>query len=485
MTKLLPTELPASTLRSDRVRMSSMNLLKSACLMLVFCAAAAITSPAQTFTSLAIFGPTGADAPTSTAVQGVDGNFYGTTSYSSPYNAPGSLFEISPSGTLNILLNFGGTEQPYSLVEGNDGSFYGTAYSVNSSTPGSVVKITPPGTVTTLYSFCAQANCADGYNPGPLVKAANGNSYGTTFAGGANNLGTFFEISPGGKLSTLHSFGGTEVNGSLQLQANNGDFYGISYNGGAHSLGAVFKITALGQVTTLYSFCSRGNCTDGSFPTALVQAGNGSLYGTTLEGGNSYYCYNGGCGTIFKITSAGKFSQVHMFSLGDGQAPNTLLQATDGNLYGTTGGGGDFEPGYGTIFELQPQSNTLTTLHSFDYEDGLGPQGLMQATDGNFYGTALWGGSYNLGTVFSLSLGLAPFVETLPTSAAVGARVIILGNNLTGTTGVTFNGTAARFTVASDTEIKAEVPNGATTGSVKVGTPTGTLASNVVFRVQQ
>ena len=128
-------------------------------------------------------------------------------------------------------------------------------------------------------------------------------------------------------------------------------------------------------------------------------------------------------------------------------------------------------------------STTLKTLHSFDGIDGANPEaGLVQATDGNFYGTTV-GGEYNYGTVFSLSAGLGPFVETEPASGEVGAAVVILGNNLTSATSVTFDGTPASVAVVSGSEIKTTVPRDATTGKVKVRTPSGTLTSNVNFRV--
>jgi hypothetical protein len=134
----------------------------------------------------------------------------------------------------------------------------------------------------------------------------------------------------------------------------------------------------------------------------------------------------------------------------------------------------------------------LTVLHSFKGKDGTSPDSeLVQSTDGKFYGTTYSGGtghgcdpnSVGCGTAFNLAVRLGPFVETLPTSGNVGAKVVILGTNLTGATSVSFNGTAATFTVVSKSEIKASVPVGATTGKVKVVTPHGTLSSNVVFRV--
>jgi uncharacterized repeat protein (TIGR03803 family) len=107
----------------------------------------------------------------------------------------------------------------------------------------------------------------------------------------------------------------------------------------------------------------------------------------------------------------------------------------------------------------------------------------MQATNGTLYGTTDYGGAFNNGALYSLSIGLGPFVETLTKGGKIGSKVVILGNNLTGATGVSFNGAAATFTVVSDTEITATVPVGATTGLVQVSTPSGTLKSNVPFLV--
>jgi uncharacterized repeat protein (TIGR03803 family) len=162
-----------------------------------------------------------------------------------------------------------------------------------------------------------------------------------------------------------------------------------------------------------------------------------------------------------------------------------VIQGTDGNFYGETGAGGANSAG--TVFSITP-SGVLTTLHSFDVTDGEEPfGGLVQATDGEFFGTADGGGincpPFGCGTVFSLSVGLKPFVETLPTSGAVGTAVTILGSNLTGATGVRFNGIPAVFTVVSKSLITAAVPAGATTGTVQVVTPNGNGLSNVPFTV--
>lgn len=217
------------------------------------------------------------------------------------------------------------------------------------------------------------------------------------------------------------------------IPAPNGDLYGVNYYGGTGGgNGVFFRMTPSGTYTVLYNFCSQTNCTDGANPLGLVRANDGNFYGVTAAGGTNS-CPYGGCGTIFKLTPSG----------------------------------------------------ALTTLHNFDGTDGDSPESSMtQATNGTFYGTTVYGGADNYGTIFALSVGLDPFVETLPTSGEVGATIQILGTNLAGATGVGFNGTAAGFTVVSSSLISATVPAGATTGFVTVTTSTGTLKSNVRFQVR-
>src|SRR5580704_14948235 len=248
-------------------------------------------------------------------------------------------------------------------------------------------------TFTTLHSF----DGTDGRFPEEgMVQATNGNLYGMTEGDGANGDGTVFKITPSGTLTTLHSFDGTDGAGPPggPIQATDGNFYGTKYLGGANDSGTVFKMTPGGTLTTLYSFCSQSNCSDGFSPSApLVQATNGDLYGTT----ESPFA-----GTVFKITLSGKLTTLHTFDTKDGFNPNGLIQATDGNLYGTTLMGG--ANGDGTVFKITP-SGKLTTLHSFHGADGENPSaGLIQATDGNLYGTTLNGGTNGDGTVFKITL---------------------------------------------------------------------------------
>ena len=476
---------------------------KRVCAVLLMCAAAAIASPAQTLKTLASFTGTNGDEPyLATLVQSNNGNFYGTTQYGGTHTGTdcslgcGTVFEVSPAGKLTTLYDFcsqancaDGSVPTAGLVQGGNGNFYGTTSLGGPKNFGTVFEITPAGKLTTLYAFCSVTGCTDGEFPsGALIQATNGNFYGTTVEGGTNSLGTVFGITPAGKLTTLHSFDGTD--GALLqaglIQATNGDFYGTATLGGTGrtcsggGCGTVFKITPGGTLTTLHSF----DGTDGEYLYAgLVQATNGNFYGTTYLGGANDY------GTVFEITSGGTLTTMHSFDFTDGAEPlGGLVQARTGNFYGTTSAGGSI--GAGTVFEITA-AGTLTTLYNFctatECEDGeLPATGLVQGTNGDLYGTTFGGGSGGTlgdGTVFSLAVGLQPFVEAQPTSGEVGRPIRILGTDLTGATSVTFNGTAAVFKVVSSSLITTTVPAGATTGNVQVVTPSRTLTSNKKFHV--
>jgi uncharacterized repeat protein (TIGR03803 family) len=471
--------------------------------LVLFLAAVPIVAAAQTLTTLVNFDGTNGSSPTSAPVQGLDGNFYGTATGGGT-DSNGTVFKMTTAGTLTTLLDFDTANgaSPNGLVLATNGNLYGTTGG-NAINDGTVFAITTTGKLTTLYTFCQQggSSCTDGLSPAaPVVQAANGDFYGTTFSGGDNQSGTVFEITPAGKLTTLYSFcadgspcpDGDGPRAGL-VQATNGNLYGTTSNGGADGGGTVFVISTAGKLITLYNFCTLANCADGRLPYGgLVQGANGNLYGTTRAGGAN------GQGTVFELTLEGKLATLYSFcsmtDCADGADPyGTLVLATDGNFYGTTTEFGISDCAAisglcGTVFKITPKGK-LTTLYSFcskaDCADGAyAYAGLVQGTDGTFYGTTIYGGTSNDGTVYSVSTGLGPFVETLPTSGAVGATIKILGNNLDGTTTVTFNGTAATFTMLSATEIKATVPAGATTGTVEVTTATGTLSSNVRFTVK-
>lgn len=494
--------------------------LRIACALFVFCAATAVGSATTSFTDLVNFNPANGANPYSALVQGTDGNFYGTTAKDGAYGDYGTVFKVTAGGTRTTLYSFcsqAGCPDGYSpqtgLTQGTDGNFYGTAQLGGTKNGGTVFKITPEGKVTALYKFCSLAKCADGSGPyGPLVQIADGDFYGTTYQGGTHSAGTVFKLTPEGKLTTLHAFcslasckdGESPTHGLLL--GTDGNFYGTTDEGGTHSGGTVFRITPTGTLTTIHNFCAKTNCADGSYPYAgVVQGSNGNLYGTTTFGGSH------GVGSVFTMTlQGGEFTILYNFCIktacADGQEPYAgLVEGTDGNFYGATVEGGKglkgaaeplFSPEnesgtYGTIFKITPKG-VLTTVYDFcsksECADGSFPYAeLVQGTNGKFYGTTSVGGnlscSEGCGTVYRMADGLAPFVVTQPSSGDVGGTVIILGSDLTGATSVTFNGTAAEFTVVSESEIKAKVPTGATAGKVEVKTPGHALVSNTLFRV--
>jgi uncharacterized repeat protein (TIGR03803 family) len=447
------------------------------CYVILLLAVAPCLAQTPTFVALANFDGTDGASPVENLVQATDGNLYGTT-YSGGPTLQGTVFKLTRSGELITLYTFcakpnceDGASPFSSLIEGTDGSFYGTTVSGGAHGVGTVFKVTPQGSLTVVHSF----DGTDGLSPSAgLIQAADGNFYGTTEYGGANRLGTVFKMTSAGVLTTLHSFDytdGAEPQDAL-IQGTDGNFYGVTYIGGANgNYGTIFKITAAGVLTTLHSFDE-----DDGFGSlvSLVQADDGNFYGTAQGGAYDY-------GTVFAITPQGVFTTLHNFDRTDGSTPEGLSQATDGNFYGVTASGGANL--YGTLFEMNYQG-AVTTLHAFDHTEGSDPYGTpFQGTDGRFYGTAQFGGSENDGIIYSLSTGLGPFVSFLRNPAKVGQPFGILGQGLTGTSSVSFSGIPAIFTVVSDTFIKATVPAGATTGFVNVTTPTGVLSINVAFHV--
>jgi uncharacterized repeat protein (TIGR03803 family) len=457
---------------------------------------------AQTFNTLDSFDGTDGSNPYAGLVQGTNGNLYGTT-LAGGVNGDGTFFDINLSGTLTVLYNFcsqsgctDGATPRAGLVLATNGNFYGATYSGGAHGYGTVFEITPSGKLTTLYSFCSASGCTDGANPyAGLVLATNGNFYGTTLFGGVNNYGTIFEITPNGTLTTLYSFcsksGCTDGSGVIAplVQATNGSFYGTTCEAGCYGAGGygtVFEFTAGGKLMTLHTFCSLSGCTDGAYPTAgLVLAANGNLYGTTANGGPTDW------GTVFEITPTGKLTTLYnLCSLSgctDGAHPNAALVQANGNFYGTTCGSACNAPGYGTAFEITPK-DTLTTLYNFcsqsDCTDGANSTALLfQDTNGAFYGTTYYGGADNAGTVFRLSAGLGPFVSFVAGSGQVGRTVEILGQGFETATAVSFNGTSATFKAVSNTYLTATVPSGATTGPVTVTETSATLKSNKTFDV--
>ena len=258
-------------------------------------------------------------------------------------------------------------------------------------------------TLSVLYNF--GSNSGDPYNPGYsgiVAQGQDGNLYSTAVHGGTC-CGAVFQMTSAGKLKNIHSFTGSGNDGAFPqggvTLGTDGSFYGTTYEGGSATAGAVFKVTASGTYMTLYSFTGGS---DGAYPYAPPVEGNdGNFYGTTTAGGNTVAC-GGGCGTIYKITTAGVLTTLYQFDITHGYAPYApLVLGTDGNFYGTTTFGTSANAG--VVFKITP-AGKFTLLFSFDPTHGQTPfSGLVQGTDGNFYGTTTSGGSVGGGVVFKIT----------------------------------------------------------------------------------
>ncbi len=495
--------------RSLRLSFQNWKTLSAAVLL---CAAAQVasandpTGPTRTllpppFQTMADFdGTNGANPGYMNLVQGLDGNFYGTT-YGGGAHGDGTVFQLTPAGTLTTIYSFcsdkvkstceDGSNPNGGLVLTTDGIFYGTTYSGGKNGDGTFFSITTEGALTTLYNF----NQTHGTNPiGTLVQGSDGNFYGTTFIGGANDQGTVYKITPAGAHTTLHSFAVSDGAGPYSglVEGTDGDFYGTTWGGGAPALvgedewfpGVVFKITSSGKFTVLHYF----DFSDGGDPSGqLVLGTDGNFYGTTQGG------FPGGgldSGSVFKITPAGKLTTVYSgfcywAKCYNGSFPIAgLVQASDGNFYGTTVY--NAKDGYGAIFQVTPKGK-MTVLHNFDKTDGNLPYGaLIQSPNGALYGSTNQGGTGNLGAIFILNEQLPKTITAVPAAGTPETSVILQGSGFTSATGVSFNGTAATFTILSDTEIQTTVPAGATSGRVSVefgGASSSSLTTNGQFIV--
>jgi len=339
-------------------------------------------------------------------LQAGDGNFYGTTALGGD-SGDGTVFMITPTGAATVLHSFTGAPADGSgpttsrLIQGADGNFYGTTGGGGANDFGAVYKLTPEGTVTILFSFAGGP--ADGkYTLAGLVQGTDGNFYGTTFDGGANNRGVVFRLTPTGVETVLYSFGAAGSGDAIGLataliEGSDGNFYGTSLDGGASNQGTVFSITPAGVETVLHSFGKSG---DGIQPLGRLTLGSdGALYGTTTDGGAH------GHGMVFRLTPEGVETILYSFTGAprDGSFPEAgLLQGQDGNFYGTTGFGG--ANNLGTVFKLTP-GGVETVLHSFAGApgDGSQPEGtLVEGSDGNLYGTTYQGGANNVGAFFRI-----------------------------------------------------------------------------------
>jgi uncharacterized repeat protein (TIGR03803 family) len=390
----------------------------------IVCAAVLFTATAATsqtrLETLHSFNAQGPDLPESPLLEAADGNLYGTTVRGGFANF-GTIYRVARDGTAAVLHSFIGTDgsAPWGgLIQAADGALYGTASEGGASNRGVVFRMTLAGDFTVLHEFGASP---DGGAPqAELVQANDGNFYSTTFSGGNFESGTIFKMTPSGVVTIVHHFS-TSADGrpvAGLIQASDGSLYGTTFVGGPYA-GTVFKMALDGSFTNLHSF---GTNPDGSNPSAtLVQASDGAIYGVTQGGGE-------GVGTIFRVTLGGAFSIFYRFpasaSYPYAAYPYAgLIQASDGNLYGTTPYRGDITNN-GCVYKLT-LSGAVTVLHAF-VTDGSEPFApVIQGSDGKLYGTTIYNpASYGGGgVVFSVALdGTAAVVHAFARSSDDGAN---------------------------------------------------------------
>jgi uncharacterized repeat protein (TIGR03803 family) len=457
---------------------------KSAIVLSLLCATVCLHSSAQVFTKLVDFSQNVDPEPDQTQlVQDWHGNLWATSD-----GFYGTAFVMSTSGELTTIYDFGiyGVAPNAGLL-GSDGDFYGTTELGGANGLGNIYKLTPEGTYTDLHDFDFTAGQ---YPISQLLLGPDGFFYGTTVSGGSSTncqqfgCGVIYKFNGTGQFSVLYNFDGTHGDapfGGL-IFASNGKFYGTTTSGnGRASYGTVFSLSPSGVFNVIHDFT---NGSGGATPWGgVVEGPDGNFYGTAAAGGIN------NAGIVYKITPAGKFTNLHSFNfLVDGGSPlSGLALGTDKNFYGTSWANGNSPtctPPCGTIYQITT-AGAFTNLHSFIGSDGSGLQvPLTQHTNGKFYGAASYGGANQWGTGYSLDVGLGPFLRLQNPTGSAGSTVYILGTALTGTSAVTFNGVAAIFSVRSDAFITATVPAGATTGPVKATTPHGILQSNTDFRVR-
>ncbi len=360
---------------------------------------AAPNGEAQTYRTLYSFtGGGDGSYPRSDLVMDAAGNLYGTTSEGGA-SGQGTVFKLDTSGQETVLHSFTGSpdgaEPSSGLVRDAAGNLYGTTSYGGSSGNGTVFKVDASGNETVLHSFTGGS---DGRLPyaAPVMDAA-GNLYGTTYFGGAGNLGTVYKVDTSGVETVIHSL--TNADGAhpfagVILDAA-GNLYGVATDRGAHNNGTVFTVDTSGQAAVLHSF----NSSDGSDPVgSLMMDATGNLYGTTYFGGASNQ------GTVFKLDTSGNHTVLYSFTGGsDGLDPYArLIMDAAGNLYGTTSRGGSAYQG--AIFELDASGN-MTVLHTFTGgSDGLDClAALLRDAAGTLYGVTALGGDADVGTVFKLS----------------------------------------------------------------------------------
>ena len=440
---------------------------------------AAVPAQAQTPTTLYSFMNNTSDAagPTGNIVQGRDGNIYGVGAEGlRGANKTGAVYQITPTGAESVFVNFPGSwincDSGFTL--GSDGNFYGACEQGNPTNNGSFLfRMTPAGVLTDIHDFATGVGAA--FAP---IQAADGNFYGVTST-------MVYKMTAAGVVTTIHTFVSPDVQPLSNLyQASDGNLYGtITLCALSGNRGCVYKVSTSGVYKNIYGFADP----TGSSPcNGVIQGKDGKLYGATnfgrpLNNGN-----------IYKLTNAGVNTGLHDFnSVTDGYCNGvslvaSLLQVNDGTFYGTNYSGGNANTG--SIYKLTSANVFSAFLFPANSSGGNSPDStLIQHTNGLVYGTSSGGGANGVGTFFSVATGDAPFVKLEPTqlSGNVGASVGMFGQGFSGSTVVKFGGVAATsVTLTGTSYLTAVVPAGAHTGTVTVTTGATTLTSPQTYKVK-
>lgn len=389
-----------------------------------------LTASGVTLTTLYTFTNGTDGANPNGLMQETNGNFYGTTQ-SGGATAGGTIFQMTPSGSLTTLSTFstsggGGYNPTAALVQGPDGNLYGTAEYGAGSGGGTLYRITTNGVRTRLEVFMG----TNGFAPyRTLTVATDGAIYGTTVAGGGLGAGAVFRITTGGAFTLLAAFNGANgFNPNELTQAASGVFYGTTFDGGASGDGTLFYVTTNGMLGTVATFSYTSG---GYLPYAgLVPTPQGNFIGAGYEGGASNN------GALFQVTPTGTVTTLYSFTGGnDGGHPGaTLVAGSDGNYYGTTVFGGAY--GDGTLFRLSP-GGALITLAQLDGYDGANPQApLIFGSDGNLYGSTQDGGASNAGVLFRVNIN-SPGLQI---SGQPANQIVFSGQNAVFSVAVAGNG---------------------------------------------
>jgi uncharacterized repeat protein (TIGR03803 family) len=410
--------------------------------------------------------------PTS-LIQSADGNFYGTTEFAgNSSQAEGTVFKLSARKQLTTIFSFVGDHNggnPTSLLEGKDGNLYGTTNFGGANNAGVVFKLSKTGTIQVLHNFCSLAGCADGAQPFNLVLGNDGNLYGATSVN--FSPGTLFRVTRKGSYTLLHTFN-AEVDGPQGVGmtlASDGNIYGTT-QGGSGFPTVLFQLTPAGQVSVLHAW---------RYPTFPVspatQVSDGTLRGVLTE------ITGGAQPAMFSILLSGSgYQEIPLYIPPSRSEVRYMTEASDGNFWGTQGF---------AILTFTFGGAELQQL-PFKGNNGSVPMRLLQASSGTLVGFAGAGtrDEQNPGEIFVIRPSLpAPkplFVSFNPARGKVGAKVVIQGVHFVGATAVTFNGVKASFRVLNTGNVVATVPGGATTGPVSVTNAGGTTASSDSFVVE-